>query len=106
MLLYHIHFLIKWLNFFKIIKKKYQIEGTEIIVRDIKEPEEIGEIGILKQIHKDIKSKRSIGMHWGTFILTDEPMREPVEKLKQLTKQKNMPPEEFAIMEHGKTIRM
>ena len=58
------------------------------------------------QIHKDIKSKRSIGMHWGTFILTDEPMREPIEKLKQLTKQKNMPPEEFAIMEHGKTIRM
>ena len=58
------------------------------------------------QIHKDIKSKRSIGMHWGTFILTDEPMREPVEKLKQLTKQKNMPPEEFAIMEHGKTIKM
>ena len=33
-------------------------------------------------------------------------LEDRVEKLKQLTKQKNMPPEEFAIMEHGKTIKM
>ena len=58
------------------------------------------------QIHKDIKSKRSIGMHWGTFILTDEPMREPVEKLEQLTEQQNMSPEEFTVMQHGRTIKI
>jgi L-ascorbate metabolism protein UlaG (beta-lactamase superfamily) len=58
------------------------------------------------QIHKDINSKRSIGMHWGTFILTDEPMREPVEKLEQLTEQQNMSPEEFTVMQHGRTIKI
>ena len=31
-------------------------------------------------IHKDIKSKKSIGMHFGTFVLTTEPINEP-EKL-------------------------
>ena len=58
------------------------------------------------QIHKDIKSKRSIGMHWGTFILTDEPMREPIEKLEQLTKQKNISPEEFTVIQHGRTVKI
>eukprot|EP01133_Synstelium_polycarpum_P017871 gene17871-21310_t len=33
------------------------------------------------QIHKDIKSRKSIGMHFGTFILTDEPLLEPISLL-------------------------
>jgi cAMP phosphodiesterase len=45
-------------------------------------------------------------MHWGTFILTDEPMREPVEKLEQLTEQQSMSPEEFTVMQHGRTIKI
>lgn len=28
-------------------------------------------------IHKEVGSKKSIGMHWGTFKLTEEPMHEP-----------------------------
>ena len=58
------------------------------------------------QIHKDLKSKRSIGMHWGTFILTDEPMKEPLEKLKKLTREKNIPTEEFVAIPHGTTIKI
>ena len=58
------------------------------------------------QIHHDLNSKRSIGMHWGTFILTDEPMREPLEKLKKLTKEKNMKTEEFIAIQHGATIKI
>ena len=31
------------------------------------------------QIHLDVKSQKSIGMHWGTFLdLTDEPLEEPL----------------------------
>jgi len=58
------------------------------------------------QIHHDLHSKRSIGMHWGTFILTDEPMREPLEKLKKLTREKKMPTEEFVAIQHGATIKI
>jgi N-acyl-phosphatidylethanolamine-hydrolysing phospholipase D len=33
------------------------------------------------QMHDDIGAKFSIGMHWGTFILTDEPVDEPPKAL-------------------------
>ncbi|CUG37742.1 beta lactamase-like protein, putative, partial [Bodo saltans] len=33
------------------------------------------------QMHDDIGAKFSIGMHWGTFILTDEPLDEPPKLL-------------------------
>ena len=55
------------------------------------------------QIHKDLKSKKSIAMHWGTFQLTDEPMDEPVKLLKKLTIEKNLLSNEFIAMTHGET---
>lgn len=32
------------------------------------------------QVVRDVGAKRAIGMHWGTFALTDEPMTEPGER--------------------------
>lgn len=32
------------------------------------------------QVVKDVGASRAIGMHWGTFALTDEPMNEPAER--------------------------
>ena len=55
------------------------------------------------QIHQDIKSRKSIAMHWGTFQLTDEPMDEPVSLLKSLVKKKEMSRSEFIAMQHGET---
>ena len=55
------------------------------------------------QIHKDIQSKQSIAMHWGTFQLTDEPMKEPIQLLKSLSVEKNLSKKEFIIMKHGET---
>ena len=55
------------------------------------------------QIHKDLKSKKSIAMHWGTFQLTDEPMDEPPKLLEKLTVQKNLLPDEFTVMIHGES---
>ena len=55
------------------------------------------------QIHKDLKSKKSIAMHWGTFQLTDEPMDEPVQILKKLTIEHNFLPDEFIAMTHGES---
>ncbi len=56
------------------------------------------------QIHKDLKSKKSVAMHWGTFQLTDEPMNEPPKMLKSLSLKKKLSKNEFVIMKHGKTI--
>ena len=57
------------------------------------------------QIHKDVKSKKSIAMHWGTFQLTDEPMDEPVQLLNKLTKENNLS-KKFIALEHGETIKI
>jgi N-acyl-phosphatidylethanolamine-hydrolysing phospholipase D len=32
-------------------------------------------------IHKDIRAKYSLGIHWGTFPLTAEPIDEPPRRL-------------------------
>ena len=55
------------------------------------------------QIHKDLKSKQSIAMHWGTFQLTDEPMDEPPKLLKKLVVEKNLSSDEFIVMTHGES---
>jgi hypothetical protein len=33
------------------------------------------------QIHQDLRARHSVAMHWGTFILTDEPLDEPPHRL-------------------------
>ena len=55
------------------------------------------------QIHKDIQSKKSVAMHWGTFQLTDEPMDEPPQLLKSLSAENNLSEDEFISMKHGET---
>jgi len=56
------------------------------------------------QIHLDVESKLSIGMHWGTFILTDEPMREPLERLAKAREAAEIAEGDFLVLQHGETI--
>ena len=56
------------------------------------------------QIHLDIRSRKSVAIHWGTFILTDEPPDEPPQRLKRALKGKRLPRESFLILMHGQTI--
>jgi len=56
------------------------------------------------QVHVDLRSKRSIGIHWGTFILTDEPLDEPPERLEQAKAQRGLAADEFIVLKHGETI--
>jgi len=53
------------------------------------------------QIHIDLKSKKSVGMHWGTFILTDEHVMEPPVKLQEAKVQKNLRKNEFIVLNIG-----
>ncbi|XP_064604722.1 N-acyl-phosphatidylethanolamine-hydrolyzing phospholipase D-like [Liolophura sinensis] len=53
------------------------------------------------QIHQDIRSKTSVGIHWGTFKMTSEHYLEPKEKLKEAATEQNLPPDSFITVNHG-----
>ena len=58
------------------------------------------------QIHLDVNSKQSIGMHWGTFLnLTDEPLDEPPVRLQKAVQSKGLNPETFITLKHGETLK-
>eukprot|EP00246_Nothoceros_aenigmaticus_P002244 TRINITY_DN13062_c0_g1_i1.p1 TRINITY_DN13062_c0_g1~~TRINITY_DN13062_c0_g1_i1.p1 ORF type:complete len:361 (+),score=39.76 TRINITY_DN13062_c0_g1_i1:95-1177(+) len=54
-------------------------------------------------IHLAVRSKQSIAMHWGTFVLTDEPILEPPVRLQQELSRLNLDPGVFITMKHGET---
>ncbi|MFZ9521295.1 MAG: MBL fold metallo-hydrolase [Silvanigrellaceae bacterium] len=54
-------------------------------------------------IHKDVKSGQSVGMHWGTFQLSDEPINEPCQLVASESKIKSLGPVDFTCMEIGET---
>ena len=54
-------------------------------------------------IHQDINARYSVGIHWGTFIMTDEPVEEPPKKLLVALEKAGISEENFFVMEHGET---
>ena len=56
------------------------------------------------QVHLDLKAKRSVGIHWGTFILSDEPLDEPPQKLSEALNKFGVSKEIFMLLKHGETI--
>ncbi|MEO8311177.1 MAG: MBL fold metallo-hydrolase [Caldimonas sp.] len=57
------------------------------------------------QIHRDLFAERSIGIHWGTFQLTDEPLDEPPQALARAARQAGLADEAFTVMAVGATRR-
>lgn len=55
------------------------------------------------KLHQDLNAKYSVAMHWGTFILTDEPLDEPPVKLKEALTKYNIPEGSFEVYQHGET---
>ena len=53
-------------------------------------------------IHKDIKAIKSFGMHFGTFVLTTEPILDPGEKIKKHILNDRDFIGDFVLPEHGK----
>lgn len=58
------------------------------------------------QAHRDLRSKKSIGMHYGTFQLTAEAIDEPAELLRKEAKIAGLSPEEFTTIEFGKAFNI
>ena len=56
------------------------------------------------QAHLDVRAAKSVAMHWGTFILTDEPVDEPPVRLAVTLKDRGIPVERFVVIRHGETI--
>jgi len=55
------------------------------------------------QVHKDVRSRLSIGVHWGTFLLTHEPYLEPKQWLEGvMAQQTDVHP--FITLKIGQTL--
>ena len=55
------------------------------------------------QVFQDLNAKYAIGIHWGTFKLTLEPMQEPQKKLTEELKGVSLIEREFRTLKHGET---
>lgn len=56
--------------------------------------------------HLDLKSKKSIGIHFGTFQLTDEPIDEPIKLLDEAKIKYNVNKEEFVALGFGASLEL
>ncbi|CAF5103250.1 unnamed protein product, partial [Rotaria sp. Silwood1] len=52
------------------------------------------------EIHIDVQSKKSIGIHWGTWKLGNEYFMEPPEKLSKAVKINQLDPSSFIVVKH------
>jgi N-acyl-phosphatidylethanolamine-hydrolysing phospholipase D len=58
------------------------------------------------QIHRDLRARRSLGIHWGTFALTDEPLDEPPRALARARSAAGVTEEAFFLLAIGQTRRL
>jgi L-ascorbate metabolism protein UlaG (beta-lactamase superfamily) len=58
------------------------------------------------QIHRDLGSKLSIGVHWGTFPLSDEPLDAAVSDLAMARSKSGVRDEDFIVLRHGGSTRI
>jgi N-acyl-phosphatidylethanolamine-hydrolysing phospholipase D len=61
------------------------------------------------QIHKDLRSKHSVAIHWGSFQLSEEPMDAPPRDLKHALREEESYSEDhcsidFSVLDHGCTL--
>jgi N-acyl-phosphatidylethanolamine-hydrolysing phospholipase D len=55
-------------------------------------------------VHRELRSKRSIAMHWGTFALADDPLAEAPRLLKAARSAAGLTQDEFSLLRLGETI--
>lgn len=58
------------------------------------------------RVHQDINAEKSVGIHWGTFILTDEPLDEPPKRLAKAAENAGLDSDAFVVLKHGEIITL
>jgi N-acyl-phosphatidylethanolamine-hydrolysing phospholipase D len=58
------------------------------------------------QIHIELAARRSVGVHWGTFELTDESLDEPPRSLALARQAKGIADEDFFVLAIGETRKL
>jgi L-ascorbate metabolism protein UlaG (beta-lactamase superfamily) len=94
-------------KFFKIIKEKLGAPDLSLIPIGAYEPRWFMKDAHLNpkdslQAFKDLESKKMIGIHFGTFKLTDEGYNDPIDTLHEEIKKFNMDPLKVIIPTFGK----
>ena len=55
------------------------------------------------KVHQHLRTRRSIGMHWGTYPLTAEIPTEPPRRLADAVREAGLSEAEFSVMRLGET---
>lgn len=58
------------------------------------------------KIHQDVGARLSIGIHWGTFALSDEPLDAPLAELPAARARAGLPADAFRLLQHGQTLHV
>jgi L-ascorbate metabolism protein UlaG (beta-lactamase superfamily) len=58
------------------------------------------------KIHQDLKSRKSVGVHFGTFRLTSEGIEDPVTALGEALKAANLKETDFFAPRMGQTLKL
>jgi L-ascorbate metabolism protein UlaG (beta-lactamase superfamily) len=58
------------------------------------------------QVMKDVHARQAVGVHWGTFQMSDEPLEQPPSDLATAVAARGMKPDDFFVMRHGETRRL
>jgi N-acyl-phosphatidylethanolamine-hydrolysing phospholipase D len=56
------------------------------------------------RIHQDLRARRSVGIHWGTFPMADEDFVEPALELARARDVLKVSPDDFFTMKQGETV--
>ena len=56
------------------------------------------------KIYADVKGKRFVPIHWGTFDLADEPLDRPMKDLLKEVKKNSLDMQDFLLLKHGETF--